>query len=274
MRRHVPSARGFTLVELLVVIAIIAILIAILLPVVIRAKRQAEQVQCASNLRQLGLASTMYTEQYRKFPVLRLTNYGIFDGQCWPVRLRELLGGNRNVFYCPAQDARCQWKSDAPGLVVLAGQRETQFGYELGERLLVFNRTGGMYFSYGYNVGGVSNGGGPRGTNYDEFEYPTFDYGAHVPNVSKVKSSSEFILMGDTTADGYSDFEIRPNFNLNAGIEDVIGRPHNGGANVLFFDGHVQWYLQKDLIVKYPWIPQEAAKQRLWNLDNNPADNW
>ena len=55
---------GFTLIELLVVIAIIAILAAILFPVFAKVREKARQISCASNMRQLGLATLMYVQDY------------------------------------------------------------------------------------------------------------------------------------------------------------------------------------------------------------------
>src|SRR5256885_2849963 len=59
----VEKKRAFTLVELLVVIGIIAVLIAVLLPALARAREQAKQVVCMSNLKQVGLAFIMYASE-------------------------------------------------------------------------------------------------------------------------------------------------------------------------------------------------------------------
>src|SRR5258706_7133390 len=97
MKRPNTSDRAFTLVELLVVIGIIVILIAILLPVLTRVKQQAQQVHCSANLRTIGQAMTMYTQQYKGyFPECGFNEGGVTSSaSAWPARLRKILGGNQ-----------------------------------------------------------------------------------------------------------------------------------------------------------------------------------
>jgi prepilin-type N-terminal cleavage/methylation domain-containing protein/prepilin-type processing-associated H-X9-DG protein len=72
--RSTEPRRGFTLIELLVVIAIIAILAAILFPVFATAREKARTTSCLSNIKQVTLASQMYTQDWDEQFVLQLYN--------------------------------------------------------------------------------------------------------------------------------------------------------------------------------------------------------
>ena len=66
MGRESRSGEGFTLLELLVVVAIIGILAALLVPALSSSKGKARDIECASNLRQLAVAGTLYSQDFDK----------------------------------------------------------------------------------------------------------------------------------------------------------------------------------------------------------------
>jgi len=110
----IRRVRAFTLIELLVVIAIIAILAAILFPVFAQAREKARQASCTSNLKQIGLAWTMYVQDYdEQIAEANVTANGTAWSDCPTMPDRSQFGGweanlllpyikNTGVFRCPS----------------------------------------------------------------------------------------------------------------------------------------------------------------------------
>ncbi len=91
---------GFTLIELLVVIAIIAILAAILFPVFAKARENARKATCQSNLKQIGLATMMYVQDYDEiYPGISMATA---TGQCYTNDLLNPYIKNSKVWVCPS----------------------------------------------------------------------------------------------------------------------------------------------------------------------------
>lgn len=256
--------RAFTLVELLVVIGIIALLISILMPVLGKVNQAALQLKCSANLRSMGQAMTLYVQEFKHYPGhAGLDSSGQHPIAVWPIRLRNILKGGQLMFWCPATEPGFQWqKVLGPPGGRFATTNEAKYGYTPGEQLLFTDSSGGVTaipFSYGYNDWGSHNVQFPqRGLGGD-----LWNPGSPELAAAQVRRASEMIAIADNTADGSWDFNIDPTNAL-----EYPGKIHRKGSNVLFCDGHVVWYTQKQLTDINGTQGQMMA--RMWNNDNQP----
>lgn len=224
---------GFTLIELLVVIAIIAILAAILFPVFAKAREKARQTACTSNMKSLGTAIMMYSQDYDEmYPFAYLDR--TYAGEAfshWFVNLQPYIK-NEEVYLCPS----------APSTNVYIGN------YSSNRGIMPYHHAGSL--TAAMSTASI--------TAPAEI-YAIFD-GSYF---SLANTDLGLNGMWDAWLPGAGGFNGQPFIGANTAYKaDYMGGRHNEGINMAFADGHVKFlkssivWNNKDLAVKNPFLPK------------------
>ncbi len=216
-----PAKRnfGFTLIELLVVIAIIAILAAILFPAFARARENARRASCQSNLKQIGLGVTQYTQDYdERMPSVRIGPTDA-DGGAWPVVIQPYVKSYQ-LFRCPSNTRNEVFMEHSKPLYTNeANQAPVSYGAQ--------TEAGGT---------GTGGNGGAFGTR-----------GTSGPSLSDFNNVSQTLMVVEvnTTSNDFRSTNglwagIPSQGTPNPGTFNALFVGHMSTMNCLFVDGHVK----------------------------------
>jgi len=232
--------KGFTLIELLVVIAIISMLAAILFPVFSSARAKARQATCLSNLRQIGLAVTMYTDDNDQ-RLLPCVSYGAVDNSvAGDGQISDLVVGTTTfpaawawstVLYPYTKNKKIYECPDAP-----SEGSTWQGGYGIN-----INITGGTLNDVILNGSGVPIGVRPMKINRlkrmsDTYLLTDASPGGLFGSLIQAQGTSDnYYIPGS-----YADAATAQTAGITSNYDDAVeGRHGNKKLNMLYLDGHV-----------------------------------
>jgi len=234
--------RGFTLIELLLVIAIIAILAAILFPVFAKAREKARQISCTSNMKQIGLAVTMYAQDFDEtFPPKGVCADGNWQWNAWETLVAPYVKngahtgsatGDTNysgsVFACPSNPNKSSATAFSPG----AFQYSSDY---------VCNSNQGFGKLLNLPAGQSGQGDGPFGG-----QNGTTAMGVSIAAQAAPASLIAFAENngGGPGASGWNVDPTDGNFSGDTGTTNphssCLYAGHSGVSNYAFCDGHVK----------------------------------
>ncbi len=219
---------AFSVVELLVVVCVVIVFAAILLPVFRKGMANAQQVQCANNLRQL--AEGWLTLQADGGSARFRTKSRTSDYWDWVAALEPYLHekGIEALILCPsAKNANPQTTADTTGTASTAWRHH------------------GFSGSYGFNACLYSNMG---------------DYGWPSSRMIRAKSIAEVypIVADSAWVDmGPSDFRLPNDFRI--GNRWIVARHRGKGVNVAFSDGSVRFNSVGELVRDVKLFPEDSV---------------